>query len=533
MSFGHCYKNVCSALILMFLAVSVCLAAAPGLIEPQDDARFGDENAIVVLEWEDTGVDDYEFDLAIDSEFEIGTGPLSSNGETFLNINDWLGDDNWFPLSISLYWRVREAPTQGTPGDWSEYRIFHKSTLAPLAITAGEDERYTDTTDMPRMAWENSDTIQNWQLEFASDRDFEFPFGCLELTEPELDFAEIDRTTWDPMEGRFFWRVAPVTDAGVPGPWSDVCSLSKTLLDSPVVIGPEHGHIYSPYSDQAVLSWNSMGTIEEYDIRLFIGDATNGYIPVWTLPPHSGSTTYSFKTDLGIDDESWLYAPFAVSWGIAGYDEDGRPGPFSTPREMIKIGYHLVAGYGDSITEGDEDCYVPSYYGKLHTLLKAAWGNKTPFPKNLGSGGAKSKKGADESISRLKSVCPEYVLIMFGINDLVDPGNCDPPLDCATIPHLAEIATNAQNLGIYPIISTILPVNPDGKFANLQDLIDETNIELVNMCDQMGFHYVDLNGLFRSQPSLSELFCDWGHPNEAGYQVMASGYFDAIMAAST
>ncbi|MCD4654218.1 hypothetical protein K8T06_09805, partial [bacterium] len=67
-------------LFFLLTCLIVCcasvFAAPPDLLEPENDARFGDENTIVVLEWEDSGADGYEIDLAIDEEFEIGTGPI-------------------------------------------------------------------------------------------------------------------------------------------------------------------------------------------------------------------------------------------------------------------------------------------------------------------------------------------------------------------------------------------------------------------------------------------------------------------------
>lgn len=539
------HKFYLTLFCLFTYTCTLCLAA-PELISPVDDARFGDEKAIVVLEWEDTGATRYEFELAVDEAFELGTGPLDAEDTPFFNLNDWLTDDVWFSLNISLYWRIRDVSTSGTPGEWSESRLFHKSALGPAQVTRGRDGRYSPDTDLPILKWENSSdetTMESFQLEFATDLEFTSVLGRVDLSDPELDFTGVDRTSWDLLEGVFYWRVAGVMASDVagytvPGPWTDICRLSKTLVVSPEVIGPDNGHAYTPTSAPATFSWNSLGTTDQYQIRLYADPA--GEIEVLTLPltgTHTG-TTYNFKTDLGIDDETWYYAPFSIYWSVAGEDSQGRPGPFSAPREMIKPGYHRIAGYGDSITEGnmegneDDPCYTPSYYTQLDNLLTGVWGQKTSWV-NIAVGGMKSKWGADNSAQRLRGACPEYVLVMFGINDIVDPGHCDPPHECHIVDHLAEIGTISVTRGTVPIISTILPVNPDGKFAHLQEFIDEINVEIITMVEQMGFHWVDLNAMFHGFGYLPALYCDWGHPSEAGYDIMAQGYFQAIMNASS
>jgi len=519
-------KQLSFLLVCCFVLVQTTFAAPPNLISPEDDARFGDENTIVVLEWEDTSAFKYEIDLAIDDEFEIGTGPLDADDTPFFNLTDFIGDDTWFPLTVTLFWRVRAVPESGLPGNWSEVRSFHKSTLPSVEILAGADGRYSPSTAMPRLAWETPETVSEYDLEFASDADFTSVFGRITLAEPELDFSDVDRATWDMLEGIFYWRVAAISSETVPGPWSESCRLSKTLIDAPVIIGPGDAAVFLPTSSQPVLTWNSLGTVEKYEIQLYIDAA--GQIPLITLE-HNGSTSYSFKTDLGIDDETWSYAPFTIYWSIAGCDSQERPGPFSVPREMIKPGYHRVAAYGDSITEGK--CLENGYLDLLCSMLTDLWGDKTTCV-NIACPGMKSKWGADNIASRLKGSCPEYVLIMFGTNDSVDPGNCDPEFDCAVAEHLAEMATIARNRGSIPIIATIIPVNPKERLAGAQPDIDDNNLAIISMCSQMNIQLVDLDEMFWDHGNIFELFCDWGHPNAAGYQIMSSGFYAGIMSAS-
>ncbi|HPQ40427.1 MAG TPA: SGNH/GDSL hydrolase family protein [bacterium] len=515
----------CFVTLLFFLSGIAAMdpEPAPVLIAPPDDARFGDENTIVVLEWENTGADRYELELAVDNEFEIGTGPMDMDDATFFNLTDFIGDEDWFPLNLSLYWRVRSVSEGTGPGIWSEVRIFHKSTLPVLNAVAGADGRYSDTTDMPLLAWESPDSSEAFDFAVSMDPEFESTLGCVRVSTPQLDFSSVNRTTWDALEGVFYWRVCAVTGDDVPGPWSDICRLSKTRIDAPAVIAPADGQVFPPTSSPAILSWESLGTSNQYQIRLYADPA--GEIDLVTLD-HSGSTTYNFKTDLGIDDETWFYAPFTLYWAVAGFDSNNRPGPFSTPREMIKPGYHRVAGYGDSITAGE--CLDNGYLNLLDAMLVPVWGEKTSTV-NIAVPGMKSDWGAEHMQNRLKGSCPQFVLIMFGTNDSVDPGNCVPPFECDVAAHLAEMGTIARNRGSIPIIGTIIPVNPEGSLAGAQDDVDANNEDIIQMAEQMNFDLVDLNALFWSHGNLPELFCDWGHPNEEGYGIMATGFFNGIM----
>lgn len=495
----------------------------PALVAPEDDCRFGDENTIVVLEWEETGADRYELELAIDSAFDVGTGPLDMEDHTFFNLTDFVGDDDWFPLTLSLYWRVRSVSATNEPGPWSDVRCFHKSTFPALTVSAGADGRYTQNTDMPLLSWESTGSDAAYDIAFSMNADFESTFGSIRMTDTTLDFSSVERSAWDALEGVFYWRVCAVTGEDVPGPWSDICRLSKTRINAPNIIAPADGQVFPPTSSPAVLTWESLGTLEKYEIR-FYADA-DGNMDLFTLE-HKASSTFDFKTDLPMSDEEWFYAPFTLYWAVAGVDKAGRPGPFSTPREMIKPGYHRVAGYGDSITAGE--CLENGYLNILDSMLEGVWGEKTSTV-NIAVPGMKSDWGAAHIESRLRGSCPQFVLIMFGTNDSVDPGNCVPPFDCDVAGHLAEMGTIALNRGSIPIIATIIPVNPEGNLAGAQDDVDANNEDIIQMAEQMNFEWVDLNAMFWAHGNLPELFCDWGHPNEEGYGIMASGFFNGIM----
>lgn len=522
------FDNIFSVLpaFAVVLLATVAGAVGPDLIAPADDARFGATDGIVIFEWEDSGNPLYEIELGIDDVFAVASGPLPAGSANFYNLSDLIPDDVWQPLDLTIYWRVRGTTETHQPGEWSRVFRLHKSTLTQPGLTGGKDGRYNHLGDMPVLEWDNPDSRSLFAVEFAMDELFDQVLGCVNVTGTELDFSGADRSIWDVLEGVFYWRVSSFTDSMVAGPWSEIGRLSKTLISAPEIIGPDNGTAYAPRSQPAILEWEPLDTIDRYQIRLCVDP--DCLYEIITLE-HTGDPVFDFENDLGITEEIWWYAPFTLFWAICGFDESGRPGPFSEPREMIKPAYHRVAAYGDSITDGK--CVDNGYLDMLHSRLTAAWGEKATTV-NIAEPGMKSRWGAENMSNRLQSSCPQYVLIMFGTNDSVDPGNCDPPFECDVPGHLEDMIEDARTRGTVPIVSTIIPVNPEGNLAGAQDDVDANNDEIIDLVIRMGVDWVDLNGMFWDYGDLSDLFCDWGHPNEAGYEIMATGFFDAIMNAN-
>lgn len=510
----------------MLLSVVMC-RAAPELYQPPDDSRFGADSSIVIFEWENTEYDQYQIELAIDEMFDIGTGPLNVGSDEFFNLSDLIPDDVWEPLSISLYWRVRGVSNDTVPGQWSEVFCFHKTVLSEPSITLGRDDRFNQNTDMPVLTWNNSDQTNVFSVEFAMDMSFNNSFGRLTVHQTELDLTISDRTPWDILEDVFYWRVSALTDTYIPGPWSETGRLSKTTSMPPEPSAPEDGAVYYSISEPPVLEWHPGEAYEPFQLRLFFDK--NGKHELITL--NVGNQQHlDFKEDLGVTNDIWMYTPLSFFWGIAGHDHDDRPGVFSLPREIIKPGYQRMAAYGDSITEGK--CFDNGYLNFLHDKVAAVWGDRTTSV-NVAVPGMKSRWGAENIEDRLRQSNPQYILVMFGTNDSVDPGNCDPPFYCDVPGHLAEIVEISRNRGSIPIISTIIPVNPEGRLAHAQGSIDYNNQLIREMAGQMNVELVDLAVMFEDYGYLPDLFCDWGHPNEEGYQIMAEGFFRAIMNTQT
>ena len=54
------------------------------------------------------------------------------------------------------------------------------------------------------------------------------------------------------------------------------------------------------------------------------------------------------------------------------------------------------------------------------------------------------------------------------------------------------------------------------------------NVQIKALAQQQQVLLCDMNAEFKAQSNLTALYCDYVHPNDAGYQVMAQGWFKAI-----
>ncbi|MBN1551305.1 SGNH/GDSL hydrolase family protein [bacterium] len=514
--------------IVCFLTLSIFLPAnalaifdPPVLIKPEDQARFGMSDGPVIFEWENRDADSYELELAIDEDFEISTGPIVTEN-TFYNLSDIIPDEIWAPLSIKLYWRVRCVEFLGIKSSWSNVRLMYKAPFdSPILLSPFNDERFGLDTDMPYFNWDMEPGMETFIIEFAMDSDFETSFGEIPLTDNYLDFATADPEAWADVKGIFYWRTCGVDTDDIPGPWSEIWFFSKTQLETPEPIGPDDGTRFGPQSDPAVIEWYCSGNPGVFELRFSLDREAEQVIGIMS------HNEMIFDFGEYATDEEWWYAFANFYWSVSTYDDEGRPGPWSPAWEITKVGYHRVCAFGDSITEGEfvENGYLDILEGQLLTV----WESVTTV--NMAVGGTKSGWGEDNIERVLRQTCPQFILICFGANDVVDPYGCDPPYECDVAGHLRDMVQIAQSRGTIPIITTVLPVNPAGAHASAQTSVDLTNEEILDMVDIYHPPFVDINEMFWEYgPDLPSLFEDWGHPSYEGYVVMADGFFQGIMA---
>ena len=189
---------------------------------------------------------------------------------------------------------------------------------------------------------------------------------------------------------------------------------------------------------------------------------------------------------------------------------------------------NLYLGLGDSITFGDGSSDGLGYVLKLQNLLGPHFGRAevqalraaraTPAPRRRRSP-ARPCGWFD----------PAYTLILLGTNDWQDQ-TCQKqgPAACFTIDALRSIVEDVKDWDSLPVLATIIPVNPAKVPAGRNAWYDEMNVRIKALAQEQKVTLADLNADFKASGNLPALFADDVHPNDAGYQVMAQGWFKAI-----
>lgn len=189
---------------------------------------------------------------------------------------------------------------------------------------------------------------------------------------------------------------------------------------------------------------------------------------------------------------------------------------------------NIYFGYGDSITAGDGSSDGQGYALKLQNLLAPhfGWGEVRRF----GRSGTSSAQGLERIRTWLRTYSPAYVLILYGTNDWQDQ-TCQNkgPSACFTIDSLDGMIEVARDFDVLPVLATILPVNPARAPDGRQKWIDDMNVAIKGLAQRRAVDLADLNADMKAGPtSLASLYADDVHPNDAGYQVVAQGWFKAI-----
>ncbi len=191
--------------------------------------------------------------------------------------------------------------------------------------------------------------------------------------------------------------------------------------------------------------------------------------------------------------------------------------------------------FGDSITEGlnFDDCVCEcalecGYPLRLEGLLRE---EVVPdaVVENHGLGGEKTPEG----LTRIDGVLAgggDVLLLMEGTNDIsraISPET--------TLFNLAEMARKAADAGIVTVHATLIPRYPAAN-VDAQNIL---NADLARNIRDIAFenrrNLVDTFAVFSATPGLFEVYYDnehptdgVGHPNPAGYDLLAEVFFKAI-----
>jgi lysophospholipase L1-like esterase len=222
---------------------------------------------------------------------------------------------------------------------------------------------------------------------------------------------------------------------------------------------------------------------------------------------------------------------------LPAYFQAGPPLPIQVPGPAevrvpltLPIGGNVAnryLGLGDSLTSGEGSSDGRGYQLMLQNLLGPHLGRAEVQMR--GRSGRASAEVASVIRRTLRDHNPAYTLILLGTNDWHDQ-TCQSqgPAACYTIDALRTIVDEVKAWNSLPVLATIIPVNPALAPASRNAWYDETNVGIRALAREQGIILADLNADFRAAASLPSLFTDDKHPNDAGYQVMAQGWFRAI-----
>ena len=190
-------------------------------------------------------------------------------------------------------------------------------------------------------------------------------------------------------------------------------------------------------------------------------------------------------------------------------------------------------GFGDSITEGEGSSDGQGYRDRLRSKLVQHLGRATVL--NQGIFGTRSNSGAQRIDQSLRANRPAYTLILYGTNDW-NQAECKTNFPCFTIDSLRQMVRAARFVQSLPLLATITPCNvgfDDRATPERQDWIAQMNVLIRTAAREEGAVLVDLEAALLRQPSLSALFVDHIHPNDSGYEIIATEFYNAITRPAT
>jgi lysophospholipase L1-like esterase len=183
---------------------------------------------------------------------------------------------------------------------------------------------------------------------------------------------------------------------------------------------------------------------------------------------------------------------------------------------------NVYLAFGDSITGRAGD---PTYPPKLQALLAAHFGGAEVTAQ--GRDGTNSFEGMDRIKRNVEAQRPAYTLVLYGTNDWNDPSCQDAP-PCHTVENLRAIVQTIKREGSLTFLATLPPVNPALSPPGRNDWIKVINDGLRVMAREEGAVLVDVHAAFSKQRELPSLFVDHVHPSDAGQQLIAQAFFEAI-----
>jgi lysophospholipase L1-like esterase len=261
------------------------------------------------------------------------------------------------------------------------------------------------------------------------------------------------------------------------------------------------------------------------DVELSVGGRTAKSDKLTGRAVVSGVQAGSYQVNIRNDTLPPFYAPGAP---ISVTMPVGDGSQFFVPL-LLPIGRNnpnQYLAFGDSITRGDGSTDGHGYPPRLQARLTAHFGYASV--RNRGADATNSFEAVERINNNNNLINDAYALILYGTNDWNIPECQDSPAACHTIDNLRLVVQRVKSVGTLPFIATIIPSNPAVNPGRNQ-WISTMNASIKTMAREEGAFVVDLYQAFQNQGGdLSRFYSDPVHPNDAGYDVIANGFFEAI-----
>lgn len=200
----------------------------------------------------------------------------------------------------------------------------------------------------------------------------------------------------------------------------------------------------------------------------------------------------------------------------------------TTPRKYLAFGDSITFGIGDDSTRSRL-----GYPPRLESLLLTV--GVTTSVLNFGVGGEKTPEG----IARIDSVLTQgaagdVLVLMEGTNDVSKDISQE-----TTIFNLDEMSRRAEALSLSVVQATVIPREPDAKVDPDNVLTAQLNGRIRNLAGVRGRRLADPNTIYSNTPNLFGGFYSnnpedhVGHPNAAGYDILARVFFNVIQGIDT
>lgn len=192
------------------------------------------------------------------------------------------------------------------------------------------------------------------------------------------------------------------------------------------------------------------------------------------------------------------------------------------PREEVQSAIFLAqagdvyVAFGDSITRGVMG--GTNYPDKLEDKFQAYYGEGTLIKEGIG--GEEASDGKNRIGSVISDHAPDYILILEGTNDIQAGADMDDLAD-----DLFDMCDEARARGVIPVLGMLSP---------RQDVFERpmrwvNDYYLKPEARDRGILIADHYGAFMQHENWKDLLAGRTHPNDAGYEVMAQCWFDALL----